>query len=261
LGVPRVVSRLIWWSRTLDTLATVEMCPVVAAASVVRVRTLRRVHQRRREALTGRAGAPWSFLRGWVRVQVASTFGFRPAQRIHEAKTSRLGVPRVVSRLIWWSRTLDTLATVEMCPVVAAAPVVRVRTCGGFTSAAAKRSQVALAYPGVPARLGAGAGRVDRTFSVIAALSRICTDQIRQTTTLAETKRLVLISGRRGAGRKANGGARSQRPSPHGHSCDAGNGSRSRPPDVCRHRGVVEGLHRRDEANDDSRQKKKRDRF
>jgi hypothetical protein len=64
-----------------------------------------------------------------------------------------------------------------------------------------------------------------------------------------------------GAGRKANGGARSQRPSPHGHSCDAGNGSRSRPPDVCRHRGVVEGLHRRDEANDDSRQKKKRDRF
>jgi hypothetical protein len=43
-----------------------------------------------------------------------------------------------------------------------------------------KRSQVALAYPTVPARLGAGAGRVHQTFAVIAALSRVCTDQIRR---------------------------------------------------------------------------------
>jgi hypothetical protein len=66
-----------------------------------------------------------------------------------------------------------------MCPVVAAASVVRVRACRGFTSAAVKRSQVALAYPTVPARLGAGAGRVHQTFAVIAALSRVGTDQIR----------------------------------------------------------------------------------
>jgi hypothetical protein len=81
-----------------------------------------------------------------------------------------------------------------MCPVVAAASVVRVRTLRGFTSAAVKRSHVALAYPAFPARLGAGAGGVDQTFSVIAALSRVCTDQIRQTTTLGKPKRLVLAS-------------------------------------------------------------------
>jgi hypothetical protein len=71
-----------------------------------------------------------------------------------------------------------------MCPVVAAASVVRVRTFRGFTSAAVKRLQVELANPALRARLGAGAGRVNQTFSVIAALSRVCTDQKRQTTTL-----------------------------------------------------------------------------
>jgi D-aminoacyl-tRNA deacylase len=64
--------------------------------------------------------------------------------------------------------------------VVAAASVGRVRTFRGFTSADVKRSQVALENPAFPARLGAGAGRVHRTFAVIAALSRVCTDQIRR---------------------------------------------------------------------------------
>jgi hypothetical protein len=41
-----------------------------------------------------------------------------------------------------------------------------------------KRSQVALEHPAFPARLGTGAGRVHRTFAVIATSSRVCTDQI-----------------------------------------------------------------------------------
>jgi hypothetical protein len=89
-----------------------------------------------------------------------------------------------------------------MCPVVATASVVRVPAFRGFTGAAVKRSQAALEHPALRARLGTGAGRVNQTFSVIATLSRVCTDQIRQTTTLAETKRQVLISGKRSAGRK-----------------------------------------------------------
>jgi hypothetical protein len=110
---------------------------------------------------------------------------------------------------IWWSRTLDKLSTVGMCPVVAAASVVRVRAFRGFTSAAVKCSQVALEHPALPARLASGAARVHQTFSVIAALSRVCADQMSRTTTLAETKRRVLISGKRSAGRKISGGARS----------------------------------------------------
>jgi hypothetical protein len=57
----------------------------------------------------------------------------------------------------------------------------------GFTHASVKRAQVALAYPAFPARLGTGAGRVGQTFSVIETLSRVCTDQMRRTTPLAET--------------------------------------------------------------------------
>jgi hypothetical protein len=95
-----------------------------------------------------------------------------------------------------------------MCPVVAAASVVRVRTFRGFTSAAVKRLQVALEDPACPATLGAGAGRVNQTFSVIATLSGVCTDQMRRRRLSKKTKRQVLISGKRRAGRKTNSGAR-----------------------------------------------------
>jgi hypothetical protein len=46
-----------------------------------------------------------------------------------------------------------------MCPVVAAASVLRVLACRGFTSAAVKRSQVTLEHPALPGTLGAGTGR------------------------------------------------------------------------------------------------------
>jgi hypothetical protein len=88
-------------------------------------------------------------------------------------------------RLIWWSMTLDTLSTVEMCLVVAAASVGRVRTFRGFSSGAVRG-----------------------------------------------------IAGRAGV---------------PGVSCEARCGCRSRRPDVFGHRSVVEGLHRPNRANDDSR--------
>jgi hypothetical protein len=163
--------RLIWWSRTLDTLATVGMCPVVAAASV-----------------------------GWV--LLFATCGLSTCAAFSRSQDLSFWLAEGRLCLIWWSRTLDKLSTVEMCPVVAAASVVRVLACRGFTSGAVKRSQVALVYPAFPARLGTGAGRVHRTFAVIAALSRVCIDQISRTTTLAKIKRQVLISGKRSAGRK-----------------------------------------------------------
>jgi hypothetical protein len=114
-------------------------------------------------------------------------------------------------RLIWWSRTLDKLSTVEMCPVIAAASVVRV--------------------PGVPRvherRRGALAGRAEAPGTSCEARfgrrwrppdvfgHRSVVEGLHQpnkaTTTLAETKRQVLISGKCSAGRKTNDGARSQR--------------------------------------------------
>jgi hypothetical protein len=142
------------------------------------------------------------FLRGWehpVGLSTCAAYSRSQYQSFWRAESRR--------RLIWWSRTLDTLSTVEMCPVVAAASVGRVRTFRGFTQAAAKRSQVALEDPALRARLGTGAGRVHRTCAIIAALSRVCTDQMSRTTTLAETKRQVLISGKRSAGRKFKGSA------------------------------------------------------
>jgi hypothetical protein len=173
--------RLIWWSRTLDTLATVEMCPVVAAASIGRVRTFRGFTSAtvkrsqvalEHPALPARRGACGR------RYEWEPPLVFRPALRIHEAKTCRFGFAESRRRLIWWSRTLVKLATVGMCPVVAAATVVRVRACRGFTSAAVKRSQVALEHPALPARLASGAGRDHQTFAVIAALSRVCTPKL-----------------------------------------------------------------------------------
>jgi hypothetical protein len=159
LGFAEGRLRLIWWSRTPDQLATLAMCPVVAVAPALRVR-LPRV--------------------------LRDLSVFRPALRMQEAKTCRLGFAESRLRLIWWSRTPDESATLAMCPVVAAASAGWVPGCGGFTSAAVERSQVALAYPAFPARRGTGAGRDHRTFAVIATSSRVCTDQIRQTTTLRE---------------------------------------------------------------------------
>jgi hypothetical protein len=195
--------RLTWWSRTLDTLTTVGMCPVVAAASVLRVLAFRGVHQRRREALTGRAGVPGTSCEARFGCRSRPPVGLSTSVAYSRSQYQSFWRGESRRRLIWWSRTLDTLSTVEMCPVVAAASVARVRLAEGSPAAPFDGSQVALAYPACPARLGASAGRVDQTFSVIAALSRVCTDQIRQTTTLGKTKRRVLASCIRSPGRNA----------------------------------------------------------
>jgi hypothetical protein len=134
------------------------MCPVVAAAPALRVPALR----------------------GFT----SAALVVRPALRIHEAKTSRCGLPRVVGAL-FGGRGPSTSCQPSKCARWSPLrPWCGFELCGGFTSAAVKRSQVALEDPAVPARLGTGAGRVHRTFAVIAALSRVCTDQIRRTTTL-----------------------------------------------------------------------------
>ncbi len=89
---------------------------------------------------------------------------FRPALRIHEAKTRRLGVPRVVSAYLV-VEDLDELGTLGMCPVVAAAPALRVPGFRGFTCAAVERSRVALGRRAL--RTGAAVG-----LSTCAAFSR-----------------------------------------------------------------------------------------
>jgi hypothetical protein len=160
-----------------------------AAASVVRVRSSRPVGHSTCVAYA-RGRNRWSPLRPWCGSVLRDLSAIRPAWRIHEAKTCRLVLPRVVSDYlvvedpryvvnrrnvpggrrcvrsagpffatcrpfdqrdvftkpkpvvlacrgsfptIWWSRTLDTLATVGMCPVVAAASVERVLALRGFT--------------------------------------------------------------------------------------------------------------------------------
>jgi hypothetical protein len=58
---------------------------------------------------------------------------------MHEAKTSRFGFAESRLRLISWSRTPDTLATLGMCPVVAVAPAPRVPLALPWLRAAQKR--------------------------------------------------------------------------------------------------------------------------
>jgi hypothetical protein len=109
---------------------------------------------------------------------------FRPAWRIHEAKTSRLGVPRVVGASLGGREPSISCQPSKCARWSPPRPWCGFELAEGSPSAAVKRSQVALEHPALPARLASGAGRVDQTFAVIAASSRVCTNHIRRTTTL-----------------------------------------------------------------------------
>ena len=108
----------------------------------------------------------------------------RPAWRFPETKTCRLGVTRVVVRLIWWSRTLEQLSTVGIVWKSPPRPQVASTQRGHFQRRRATRGRWRWSTRHSRAMLGNGAGGVHQTFSVIAAFSRVCTDQISRTRTL-----------------------------------------------------------------------------
>jgi hypothetical protein len=176
-------------------------------------------------------------------------------------------------RLIWWSRTLDTLSTVEMCPVLAAAPVVRVLACRGFTSGAGRRIAGRAGVPGTSCEAGSGTGHSTcRSFDQRCVFTRpkpvvwACRESSAPHLVVEDPRH---VCNRRNVpgGRHRVRSAGSNLPRVHqrrraalaggagvpGVSCEAGCGCRSRRPDVFGHRSVVEDLHRPNKANDDSR--------
>jgi hypothetical protein len=109
-------------------------------------RPRRRVGRSRRNA----AGSPSPGQRSFRPVRrdalrMGAAVGLSTSAAFSGDQYQSFGLAESRRRLIWWSRTVETLATVEMCPAVAAAAVERVLACRGFTG---RRRQAASATNG-----------------------------------------------------------------------------------------------------------------
>jgi hypothetical protein len=123
---------------------------------------------------------------GGARCERAPLLVFRPALRIHEAKTSRLVSARVVVRLIWSVQTLDKAAMTENARWTPPAPEASLAGNSGYASATCERFTAALVNPQQAGTRTTGAAATTGHISTVDNVSRVLDHQMRRTTTLAK---------------------------------------------------------------------------
>jgi hypothetical protein len=224
---------LIWWSRTLDTLSTVGMCPVVAAASAgwvllfatCRSFDLRGVFTRPKPVVVACRGSSAPDLVVEDPRHVGNRRNVPGGRRCVRRMGSALrDLWPYDQRCVFTRPKPVVLACRESFPpdLVVEDPrhvVNRRNVPGGRRCVRSERSSSPRVHVRPPRDRAVGAGRGDMTFAIRRSTRRGARPPNQATTALAETKRQVLISGKRSAGRKTKAApvrsaGRCARPSP-----------------------------------------------